>query len=181
MTTSPSHPDQLFVDPRDEITDESMLEEMYWSMLSQHHLYILNTGSGTDLYGDPASEPVYDSSVQMPMLIKLDPEEQVLDKYGFDRKREAVIWMSRKICHDLGLVPKIGDRIDFTYRTAVGGIVNEHLILNEFSAKDFQRQLVDHYQYVGAADRTLKKYHSVTGTPPTPKPLPFDVKILKTM
>lgn len=171
---------QLFADPRDVLTDECMVEEMYYSHLSRHPLHILNQAAGTDLYGDPAAEPVYDRTIEMPMFIKLDPQETLLNKYGIDLRREAVIWFSRKICHDLGIEPKIGDRVDFTFRTAVGGVVNEHLIINEFSPWDFQRQLVDHYGFIAGADRTQKKYKpDPTGTPEDPKPLPFDVKCLK--
>lgn len=174
---------QLFADPRDELTDECMVEEMYYSHLSRHPLHILNQSQeGTDLYGDPKNEPIYDKTVEMPMLVKLDPEETYLDKYGLDRKREAVIWFSRKICKDLNVLPKIGDRIDFTYRTPSGSVVNEHLILTQISPWDFQRQLVDHYNFIAGAERTHLKYKpDPTGQPKDPKALPFDVKCLKDM
>ena len=173
-------PEQLFADPRDSITDEEMLSELYYSMMSRHNLFILDQTQGTDLYGDPSIEPVYNRTVEMPMLVKLDPPENLLSKYGMDETREALILFSRKVCHDLAVVPKIGDRLDFTYRTAVGGVVNEHLILNQVNAWDFQRNLVDHYSYVAGANRTHKKYQPTPpGQPTDPKPLPFDVKCLK--
>ena len=175
------HPDQLFVDPRDVLTDETMVEEMYYSTFARHPYYVLDQSDGVDLYGDASAEPVYSVKVDMPMLVRLDPEEQLLSKYGIDKKRAAIIWFSRKICHDLGVMPKIGDRIDFAYRTAAGSLVNEHLILNAPSAKDFQRQLIDHYSYIAPAERTHRKYASVTTNPPESKPLPFDVKVLKGM
>jgi len=180
MTSPCGNPSQLFADPRDVLTDECMVEEMYYSHFSRHKLHILNQSRGTDLYADPAAEPLYDRSLEMPMLIKLDPQETLLQKYGIDLKRDAVIWFSRKICVDSQYEPKIGDRIDFTYRTAVGDVVNEHLILNEFSPWDFQRQLVDHYSYIAGADRTQKKYKpDPPNKPADPNPLVYDLKCLK--
>lgn len=179
MAKAPPYFEQLFTDPRDVITDENMVEEMYYSHLSKHRLMILDRTSGVDLYGDPATEPVYSNIVEMPMFIKLDPEETILNKYGMDRRREALIWFSRKICHKLEVTPTIGDRVDFTYRTPSGAVINEHLIINEISPWDFQRQLIDHYSFVSAADRTHKKYQPSASSPEDPKVLPFDVRCLK--
>lgn len=175
-------PGQLFADPRDTLTDECMVEEMYFSHLAPHRLHILDQSAngGTDLYGDPAKEPVYSQTYKLPMLIKLDPEEEELNKYGYDRTREFMIWFSRKICHDLGIVPKVGDRIDMTYRDPVGAIINEHIIINEISPVDFQRQLIDHYSILAAGNRTHKLYQpNPPGVPEDPPELPFDVDCLK--
>jgi len=175
--------DQLFADPRDVLTDECMIEEMYFSHLAKHPLHILNQSKeGTDLYGDPKNEPIYDKTVEMPMLIKLDPEVEELNKYGYDRTREVVIWFSRKILHDLSVDPKVGDRIDYTYRTAINAVVNEHFIINEISPTDFQRNLIDNYSVVAAGNRTHKLYQpNPPKEPADPKPLPFDVDCLKNM
>lgn len=176
--------DQLFADPRDTLTDECMVEELYFSHLARHRLHVLNQGAngGADLYGDPKQEPVYDKTFELPMLIKVDPEEEELNKYGYDRSREFMIWFSRKILHDLDLAPKVGDRIDMTYRTPTGDVVNEHIIINEISPADFQRQLIDYYSLLAAGNRTHKRYKpDPPGAPKDPKELPFDVTCLKNM
>ena len=111
---------------------------------------------------------------------KLDPEEEELNRYGYDRTREVIILMSRKILYDNNLQPKVGDRIDFTYRNALGAVINEHLIINELSPVDFQRQLVDNYSFGAAGNRTHKLYQpNPPGTPTDPKVLPFDTECLR--
>lgn len=171
--------DQLFADPRDVLTDECMVAEMYYSHIARFPLHILDQTQGTDLYGDPADEPVYSRTIELPIYVKLDPEEEELNKYGYDRTREFILWFSRKILHDLNIEPKVGDRVDFAYRSPTGDIINEHLIINEISPVDFQRQLIDHYSVTAAGNRTHKRYNpDPPGVPEDPKPLPFDVTCL---
>lgn len=171
--------EQLFVDPRDALTDECMVAEMYYSHIARHKLYILDQAAGTDLYGDPVDEPRYTQIVELPIHIKLDPEQEELNRYGYDRTREVILWFSRKILHDLDIVPKVGDRVDFTYRSPTGSIINEHIIINELSPVDFQRQLIDYYSMSGAGNRTHKKYQpDPPGVPDDPNPLPFDITCL---
>lgn len=174
--------DQLFASPRDVLTDEAMVTEMYYSHIARHRLFVLDQSAGTDLYGDPAAEPVYSTIVEMPIHIKLDPEEEELIKYGYDRTREVVMWFSRKICYNLEIIPKVGDRVDFTFRNPLGGVVNEHFILNEFSSADYQRQLLDYYSFTAAGNRTHKRYQpNPPGSPQAPKVLAFDEDCLKNM
>ena len=92
----------------------------------------------------------------MPVQIKLDPEEEELSKYGYDKQREAIIWFCSKILRDRGLSPKVGDRIDFRFNNELGNEVVEHLIINEISPWDFQRQTTVPYQVTAAANRTHK-------------------------
>ena len=174
--------EQLFSDPRDVLTDEQMIEEMYFSHIARHRYHILDqsANSGTDLYGDPTKEPIYSTTITIPIYIKFDPEEEELDKYGYDRTREFMLWLSRRTARSNNLAPKVGDRIDVTYRTALGDVVNEHVIINEMSPADFQRQLIDHYSYAGAGNRTHKLYQpDPPGEPTDPKVLPFDVTCLE--
>lgn len=174
--------DQLFNDPRDAITDECMVEEMFYSHIARHPLHILDQSQGTDLYGDPAAEPVYSQTIEIPILVKLDPEEEHLDRYGYSRTRDVIMWFSRKIVHDEGINPKVGDRVDFTYRAPNGDVINEHLIINEISPTDFQRQIIDYYMLSVAGDRTHKRYQpDPPGVPADPPVLPFDTKFLKGM
>lgn len=175
--------DLCFADPCDQVLDEQMIEEMYWSHIARHKLHILNhAATGADLYGDPDGEPVYDQTVELPVHVKLDPEEEELNRYGYDRNRDAILWFSRKIVRDLSIEPKVGDRLDFTYRTPSGSVVNEHLIITEISYADFQRQNSDYYQISASANRTERLYKpDPPGTPDDPKDLPFDADCINNM
>ena len=155
-----------FVDDVDKATDEAMIEEMYWSMIQRHTLYVIDqteSGAEPNLYGEPSEDPEqgamspdYDAGHTFPMQIKLDPEEEELNKYGYDRTRDAIIWMSTKILRDLGISPKVGDRIDFTFITELGATVVEHLEITDASAWDFARQAGAPYQVTYSAVRTHK-------------------------
>lgn len=149
--------EQLFVDDIDTDTDEEMVEEMYFSMVGRHAWYQLDQEVLLNIYGEPEAEPVYVKVIpDIPIQIKLDPEAEELNKYGYDRTREAVIWFCRKILRDRNLSPKDGDRIDFQFKTETGLTVIEHLIINEISPWDFQRQGSQFYQIQAAANRTHK-------------------------
>lgn len=170
--------EQLFTDACDIKVDECMVEEMYYSMIGRHELHILDdAGTVKNIYGEPAlgETPQYTQTVTIPMHIKLDPEAEELDRFGYDRTREAVVWFSRKILKDLGIDPKVGDRIDFTYRSTLGSVINEHLIINEISLWDFQRQAKHFYQITAACNRTHKLYQpDPPGTPTDPREDPLD-------
>jgi hypothetical protein len=172
---------QLFTEVGDVLVDECMVEEAYYSMIPRFRLHILNqTKEGTDLYGDAKREPIYDRTILIPINIELRPQESLLTKYGMDEKREAIATFSKKICHDLGYEPKVGDRIDFTYRTSGGAVVNEHFIIVQMAASDFQRQLIDNFTLTAGLERTQYKYKpDPTGKPADPKPLPWDASCLK--
>ena len=152
-----THPDLLFTDSVDSDTDEDMIEEMYWSMIQRHPLHILDQTAAKNIYGEPESEPSYSTiSPDIPIHIKLNPEEELLDKYGYDRVRDAIAWFSSKILRDRGLAPKDGDRIDFTFVNETGATVVEHFEILEISPWDFVRQAKVPYQITVAMDRTHK-------------------------
>lgn len=181
MSFDTCDPGQLFTSARDALVDECMVEEMFSSMIAKHPFHVLNQTKGTDLYGDPSGEPVYDQTFEIPVQVKLDPEVEDLNKYGYDRTREAILWFSRKIMKDLSITPKVGDRLDYTYRTPTGEVVNEHLIINEISP-EFQRQSTQYYQLFAAANRTHKLYKpDPPGVPADPDSLPQDVTCLDDM
>lgn len=155
--------DQLFVDDVDQTTDEEMVEEMYYSMIARHPYYVLDQAIALNIYGEPNTESDIDGAYttvdpQFPFHVKLDPETEELEKYGYDRKRECVVWFCTKILKDIGIVPKVGDRFDFMFLTADRVTqVREHFIITEISDWDFIRQSKDSYQVSAAADRTQKK------------------------
>lgn len=95
----------------------------------------------------------YPSSI--PIHIKLDPETEELDKYGYDRKRDALLYFSVPILEEVGLSPKVGDRVDFDF-THLGISIVEQFELHEVSPVDFQRQTEYSYTVVAAVDRTQK-------------------------
>ncbi len=110
-----------------------------------------------NLYGEPVVEPTYTVvSPQIPIHIKIDPEAEELEKYGYDRTRDAIIWFSAKILRDAGLSPKVGDRVNFTFTNEAGSTVLEQFEIHEASPVDFARQSKSHYHVGCAADRTHK-------------------------
>ena len=160
-----------FVDPKDQETDECLIEELYFAHIARCPIHILNhAASNVNIYGEPSGDPVYDVTFEdVPVHIELDPEAEILDRYGYDRNRNALIAFSIKILRDLSLSPKVGDRIDFKYLNELDLQVTEHLIINEISPWDFVRQQKTPYQVIAAADRTHKLFEPL---PPGPSPVP---------
>jgi len=147
----------MYVSETDRETDEEMIEELYYSEIQRHPLHILDQTQPKNIYGEPEGEPVYTTvDPPIPIHIKLDPEEEILEKYGYDRKREAMIWFCAKILRDRDIHPKDGDRVDFIFTNDAGQTVLEHLIINEISPVDFSRQSQNSYQVTAAANRTHK-------------------------
>lgn len=66
----------------------------------------------------------------VPFLVRLNPTEKELSKWGIDEKREAKIVISTELCEEIGLQPKIGDRFDYPYE----GRVIQYEIKNLFEA-----------------------------------------------
>lgn len=147
----------LFVEDVDRETDEGMVEEMYYSMVQRHPYYVLDQEVALNLYGEPEGEPSYRQiTPDIPIQVKIDPEAEELNKYGYDRTRDALLSFSAKILRDSDLMPKVGDRLDYVFKDANGSEVIEHLELHEVSAADFSRQTLVSYQMTAAADRTHK-------------------------
>ncbi len=92
----------------------------------------------------------------IPIHIKLEPEVELLDRYGYDRVRDALVYFCIPILDKVKLTPKVGDRLDFNF-TSTGVSTIEHLEIHEISSVDFQRQTGVPYTLVAAADRTHKK------------------------
>lgn len=154
---------QLFTEQIDICTDEEMVEEMYWSMIGRHPFHILDQTITKNIYGEPATEADIDGAYttldpEIPIHIKLDPDEEYLEKYGYHRKRDMIAWFSSKILRDRGLNPKVGDRIDFRYTDSSGGATLEHFIITETSTTDFLRHNRVPYQLnVGCMRTQFKK------------------------
>ncbi|MCG8435864.1 MAG: hypothetical protein MJA83_17715, partial [Gammaproteobacteria bacterium] len=147
-------PQQFFTDQCDTDLDECLVEEFYFSNFPRPNFLILDQTTPKNIYGEPAdlaAENAYTLlDPPMPIFIQLDPEEELLDRYGYDRKREAVAWFSAKILRDRNIQPKVGDRIECEYSDALGGLVVEHFIINEISPTEFFRQSRNPYQYNAA-------------------------------
>ena len=155
---------ELMYTDQDEVDlEEELIEEYYYSSIQRHEFLVLTQpgGSGLNIYGEPGGDPetaaigpTYSSGGSIPIAIKLDPEEELLDRYGYDRTRDAICWFSRKIMDDLGINPKVGDRINFSYVVDTGSTVVEQLIINEVSPVDFQRQTKVAFNISAACNRT---------------------------
>jgi len=72
-----------------------------------------------NIYGEPAegyprSVSTYYTGVgTVPAYIKLNPEKQILIKYGIDKPRDILIVFCKTLMDASGISPKIGDRIEF--------------------------------------------------------------------
>jgi hypothetical protein len=99
---------------------EDTIEEGYLLHYPPYPYYVLQTAQVADLntYGEldyedsDHQEAYYDASVEVPMMVRLDPEQDLLDKFGIDEPQESLITLSRKHMEGLGITPKIGDRFD---------------------------------------------------------------------
>jgi len=58
----------------------------------------------------------------VPFLVKLNPTEKILEKWGITEKRDCMIEISYQLCREIDLEPKIGDRFILPYgdRTVTG-------------------------------------------------------------
>lgn len=85
----------------------------------------LNSGDSGAFYGEhgPRGALTFAAPVEMPVHVKLNPDQKLLNRYGFDHPQDAIIVFSLKVLETLGINPKdilkgpkIGDRVDFYIR-----------------------------------------------------------------
>ncbi len=148
---------QLFNTDLDRDTDADLVSEFYWSTISRHTILVIDQTAATNLYGEPSAEPDYDESVSIPVHVKLDPEEEWLIKFGYDRTRDAACFFSSKILETKSLSPKVGDRLNFSFVNETGSTVVEHFIIMEISPESFVRQKGYPFQVAAALKRVHKK------------------------
>lgn len=89
---------------------------------------------------------------EVPFNVKLNPPQELLEKWGQSIKRDAMIQMSVQLCEDMNLTPKVGDRFVYPY-----GNKNIHFELQTLLEVD---QLTDSglpLHYIGFADKTKDK------------------------
>jgi hypothetical protein len=91
----------------------------------------------------------------VPFLVKLEPTAQELNKWGLGDKRDAIVVISKEVCEDIGLVPKIGDRFIYPYNSA-----NIHYEMEEMKELDSLGDSGVVVHYIGAARRTRNKLPS---------------------
>lgn len=148
-------PQLLYVDPVDSATDEQMVSELYYSQIAKHPFYVLNQAAPLNIYGEPTGDPQYTLvTPAFPIQIKLAPEEELLTRFGYDRKRDAILWFATPILIAVGVKPKVGDRVHFVYYDSQGSTVVEDLILDTVHDWDFSRQTAIPYQVTATAERT---------------------------
>jgi len=88
----------------------------------------------------------------VPFLVKLEPTRQELTKWGLGEKRDAIFVLSQKVCEDIGLEPKIGDRFIYEYDGS-----NIHYETQEMKPLDSLGDSGVVMHYVGGARRTTNK------------------------
>ena len=148
--------EQLFNSDLDKNTDNALLVEFFWSTISRYTFLINDQTVTKNIYGEPAAEPVYTETAAIPVHVKLDPEVELLEKFGYDRTRDAMFFLSTSILSTAGINPKVGDRINFTFTEPGGSGVVEHMEIMEISPESFVRQKGYPFQVAGALKRTHK-------------------------
>jgi hypothetical protein len=110
-------------DPKDLTFIEDVLEQKYHLALAAYPWYVLKSiedhgDNFNDTYGETDynadnPHPQYKDAMQIHLVVELEPEQDLLDKYGLDKPTDALVIGSQKIFRDLAVLPKIGDRFDF--------------------------------------------------------------------
>jgi hypothetical protein len=93
----------------------------------------------------------------VPFLVKLNPTEKALEKWGIDERRDCMIEMSAEVLAEINLQPKIGDRFIYPYSAVNGESRNIHYeVRNLFEADQLGDSTVP-FHYIGFAMRTTNK------------------------
>lgn len=101
---------------------EKKIAETYLTFQARYSYHALKSLDDqpheTNVYGETDYEDSlvlaeYYDPVPIPLVVKLDPEQDLLDRFGLDEPVEALAVASQKVMRDTGIAPKIGDRFDF--------------------------------------------------------------------
>ena len=89
----------------------------YYAATQARYPYWVLTQGSTNQYGEMAEgagEPQFTAFSQtVCMRVILNPEKQLLKKWGQDNPRDAMVEFSIAINNSIGLTPKQGDRFDY--------------------------------------------------------------------
>lgn len=114
-----------------------------------------NTGLGWRI--ESLTETYTEFERPLPFLVRLNPTEQELQRWGLQERRDCLIVISIELWNQLGMYnPKIGDRFIYPYDVRFG-IRNIHYEISELWPAD---QLGDSniaMHWVGTAKRTTNK------------------------
>lgn len=89
---------------------------------------------------------------KVPVMVKLQPTQKELDRWGIQERRDAMIVLSIRVCEDIELTPKIGDRFIHPY----GSRDIHYEVKNLFEDMQLTNTAVP-INYVGFAMRTTNK------------------------
>ena len=122
-TPTPQLPPVIGSDSKDLAFIEDVVVQKYELTLGAYPWYSLKDSvdhgdNWNDTYGEPAYDadnphPQYDDAHQIRLMVELEPEQDLLDRYGLDKPADAVVLGSQKLFRDLAVLPKIGDRFDY--------------------------------------------------------------------
>ena len=122
-TPTPPLSPVLGSDSKDLTFMEDVVEQKYNLTLAGYPWYSLKSieehgDNFNDTYGETSydadnPEPQYNGAAQVRLVVELEPEQDLLDKYGIDKPADALVIGSMKIFRDLAVEPKIGDSFDF--------------------------------------------------------------------
>jgi hypothetical protein len=96
----------------------------------------------------------------VPFQLLLDPSDKDLKKWGIEEKTkpvDALIKLSIQACDEMGLVPKIGDRFNYTIHVGPPAIIQQFEVFNLIK----RDQVTDSgypLHYIGAASKTREIY-----------------------
>jgi hypothetical protein len=64
-------------------------------------------------YASPVKSIQYRAGALVNLMVKLEPTQNELNKFGLDFPQEAMVTASQKLMRDFSIRPRIGDRFDF--------------------------------------------------------------------
>lgn len=145
-------PDQLYDDLTKDLITASILDAELFGLKYSRIEYLVCISSSEDLniYSEPKDRKQdFEVAKLIPMRLQLNPTEDDLSKFGIEEKRDALIVLSKYLLDSefSGLIPKIGDRINFN---------SEQFEIKDVKTTDYWRDSNNPMRYVCAASKVTK-------------------------
>jgi hypothetical protein len=95
----------------------------------------------------------------IPFMIKLNPTEKSLDRWGLSEKRDAMVELSVHLFSEYGVTPKIGDRFIYEYGEPSSGASARkiHYEIKNLFESDQISDSGEPLVYIGFASRTTNR------------------------
>ena len=152
-------PAQLFNDLSKDLLVAARLDgELFARKYTRRVYWVLNQAVDLNIYSEPVDRRAqFLVSAEVPCRMKLNPDEDMLTKYGFEVNRDAVLVFSRYLMeNEFGIQVKIGDRVDHSFADSDGTTITEQYELKDVKKIDAWRDSGYFMHYVCAASKTTK-------------------------